>query len=119
MAELGPDVPLHFTAFHPDYQMMDHPPTPPETLTRARRIALQNGLRFVYTGNVHDEEGGSTMCPGCGRRVIGRDWYTLTAWALTGDGHCRHCGARVPGVFSGPPGTWGARRQPVRLRDRM
>ncbi len=72
-AELGPDVPLHFTAFHPDYQMLDHAPTPPATLTRARRIGLRNGLRFVYTGNVRDEEGGSTFCPGCGARVIGRD----------------------------------------------
>lgn len=117
MNELGPEVPLHFTAFHPDYHMMDHPPTPPETLTRARRIALAQGLRYVYTGNVHDEEGGSTFCPGCGKRVIGRDWYTLTAWNLTTDGCCRACGTRIPGVFNGPPGTWGARRQPVRLRD--
>ena len=115
--ELGPEVPLHFTAFHPDYQLMDHSPTPPGTLTRARRIALGEGLRFVYTGNVHDEEGGSTFCPGCGRRVIGRDWYEITAWSLDDNGCCRACGTRVPGVFHGPPGTWGARRQAVRLAD--
>ena len=115
--ELGPEVPLHFTAFHPDYKLMDHPQTPPETLTRARRIALGEGLRFVYTGNVHDEEGGSTFCPGCGRRVIGRDWYEITAWSLDDQGCCRACGARMPGVFQGPPGTWGARRQAVRLAD--
>ncbi|HMP77117.1 MAG TPA: AmmeMemoRadiSam system radical SAM enzyme [Kiritimatiellia bacterium] len=113
--ELGPDVPHHFTAFHPDYKMMDHPPTPPATLTRARAIALRNGLRYVYTGNVHDEAGGSTYCPSCGARVVGRDWYEITAWQLTDDGACRSCGAKIPGHFAGPPGTWGAKRRPVRL----
>ena len=116
-AQLGPEVPLHFTAFHPDYRMLDHPPTPPTTLTRARRIGLRNGLKFVYTGNVHDEEGGSTFCPGCGRRVIGRDWYEITGWQLSKAGACLHCGTHIPGVFSGPHGAWGAQRQPVRLRD--
>ncbi len=115
MDDLGPDVPLHFTAFHPDWKMMDTPPTPPATLTRARRIALGNGLRYVYTGNVHDEAGGSTHCPGCGEVVIGRDWYTLTAWHLTDDGRCTACGTAVPGRFAGPPGRWGARRRPLRL----
>jgi pyruvate formate lyase activating enzyme len=113
--ELGADVPLHFTAFHPDWKMRDHPPTPPATLARARRIALGNGLRFVYTGNVHDEEGGATACPGCGETVIGRDWYRLTAWNLTPEGRCTRCGEPLPGRFAGPPGTWGARRLPVRL----
>jgi pyruvate formate lyase activating enzyme len=113
--ELGPDVPLHFTAFHPDYNMRDRPPTPPQTLERARRIGIQSGLRYVYTGNVHDEQGGSTYCPGCGRRVIGRDWYEMTAWHLSEDGRCRFCGTRIAGVFDGGPGTWGARRMPVRL----
>jgi len=117
LAELGPDVPLHFTAFHPDYKMLDKPPTPEETLTRSREIALQNGLHYVYTGNVHDEAGGSTYCADCGKRVIGRDWYVITAWGLTPDGHCMHCGAPCTGVFSGPPGTWGQRRMPVRLKD--
>jgi pyruvate formate lyase activating enzyme len=116
--KLGPDVPLHFTAFHPDWKMLDKPRTPPATLTRARRIALANGLHFVYTGNVHDREGGSTYCPGCGRRVIERDWYQLGDWQLTDSGTCRGCGSRIPGVFAGVPGHWGARRVGVRLARR-
>ena len=105
--KLGPDVPLHFTAFHPDWKMLDKPHTPPATLTRARRIALANGLRYVYTGNVHDAAGGSTYCPHCGTRVIERDWYELGAWQLTDTGACKSCGTRIPGVFAGPPGAWG------------
>jgi len=112
---LGPDIPLHFTAFHPDYRMLDHSHTPPATLTRARRIALANGLRYVYTGNVHDEAGGSTHCPGCGAVVVGRDWYEITAWRLDAAGACVACGAKIPGRFEARPGVWGARRQPVRL----
>jgi pyruvate formate lyase activating enzyme len=112
---LGPDVPVHFTAFHPDYKMLDRPPTPPETLARARRIALQNGIRYAYTGNVHDAEGGSTFCHGCGARVIERDWYELGGYAVTDDGCCASCGTRIPGVFTGRPGGWGRRRLPVRL----
>jgi pyruvate formate lyase activating enzyme len=114
---LGPDVPMHFTAFHPDYRMMDVPPTPPETLTRARRIAVANGVRYAYTGNVHDAAGGSTYCHACGARVIERDWYTLGAWRLSDDGRCSGCGTPCAGRFDGPPGTWGARRRPVRLAD--
>jgi pyruvate formate lyase activating enzyme len=114
---LGPDVPMHFTAFHPDYRMVDLPPTPGATLSRARRIAGDNGVRFSYTGNVHDEDGGSTRCPGCSKVVIGRDWYRLTRWKLTDDGRCTSCGTRCAGVFDGPPGDWGPRRQPVRLAD--
>jgi pyruvate formate lyase activating enzyme len=113
--QLGPDVPLHFTAFHPDWKMRDTPPTPPATLTKARRIARKNGVRYAYTGNVHDRAGGSTYCPQCGRRLIGRDWYVLSEWQLTADGHCRFCGAACAGVFAGPPGTWGPKRLPVRL----
>ena len=112
-AELGPDVPLHFSAFHPDWKMMDRPPTPPATLTRARDIALRNGLRYVYTGNVHDRRGGSTWCPGCGALLIERDGYELGQWGLTQEGACAECGILVPGVFASQPGTWGARRQPV------
>ena len=112
---LGPDVPLHFTAFHPDYKMLDKPPTPPETLTNARAIAMRNGLHYVYTGNVHDEVGGSTYCPSCKRLVIGRDWYRMTGWNLTRDGRCAHCDTLIPGVFQAKPGTWGSRRLPVRL----
>ena len=115
--ELGPDVPMHFTAFHPDWKMRDVPPTPPETLSRAREIAMRNGVRYAYTGNVHDEAGESTYCHQCGQKLIGRDWYVLTAWNLTPDGKCNRCGTPLPGVFEEKPGTWGARRLPVRLRD--
>jgi len=114
---LGPDVPWHFTAFHPDYRMLDKGPTPPETLTRARGIAMEHGLRYVYTGNVRDEVGGSTFCHGCGTRVIGRDGYVLTEWKLDDSGRCASCGVSCAGVFDGPPGAWGARRLPVRLAD--
>ncbi len=113
--ELGPDVPVHFTAFHPDFKLRDRTSTPPATLVRARRIALDNGIRHAYTGNVHDAAGQSTYCPGCGQVVIERDWYRLGAWRLAEDGRCAGCGARVPGVFDGRPGRWGPRRLPVRL----
>jgi pyruvate formate lyase activating enzyme len=112
---LGPDVPMHFTAFHPDYKMLDRPPTPPATLRRARQIALGNGVRYAYTGNVHDAEGGSTYCHGCGEVLIGRDWFALGEWSLTPDGRCRRCETACAGVFDARPGTWGARRLPVRL----
>ncbi|WP_295405780.1 AmmeMemoRadiSam system radical SAM enzyme [uncultured Thiocystis sp.] len=114
---LGPDVPLHFTAFHPDYKMFDVPATPPGTLTRARAIALRNGVRHAYTGNVHDDAGGSTYCHHCGHKLIGRDWYVLSDWNLTAEGCCNRCGTVCAGVFEAHPGTWGGRRLPVRLRD--
>jgi pyruvate formate lyase activating enzyme len=95
--------------------MLDRPPTPPETLARARRIALANGVRYAYTGNVHDVEGGTTLCHVCGARLVERDWYELLAWRLTDDGRCEACGTPCAGVFDGPPGRWGARRLPVRL----
>jgi len=117
MEHLGPDVPIHFTAFHPDWKMLDKPPTPPETLTRARRIAVKNGIRYAYTGNVHDEAGSSTYFHQCGRKIIGRDWYVMTEWHLMDDGRCRDCGTACAGVFDGLPGTWGAKRLPVRLKD--
>jgi pyruvate formate lyase activating enzyme len=97
---LGCDVPLHFTAFHPDWKMRDRPNTPSATLTRARRIALANGLHYVYTGNVHDRVGGSTYCPQCGTRVIERDWYEVGGWRLTDTGACKSCGTQLPGVFA-------------------
>ena len=112
---LGPDVPLHFSAFHPDWKMRDIAGTPPATLTRARDIAKANGLHHVYTGNVHDPAGGATYCSGCGALLIGRDWYELSTWALDPAGACRACGTKLPGLFEARPGNWGARRQPVRL----
>jgi pyruvate formate lyase activating enzyme len=115
--KLGSDVPLHFTAFHPDWKMRDKPCTPPATLTLARRIALANGLHYVYTGNVHDRKGGSTYCPQCETRVIERDWYELGQWQLTETGACKNCGAQIPGVFAGRPGVWGARRTRVTMRS--
>jgi pyruvate formate lyase activating enzyme len=112
---LGPDVPMHFTAFHPDYKLLDRPPTPAATLTRAREIALGNGVRYAYTGNVHDIDGGSSFCAGCGTRVIERDWYELGDYKLTDEGRCEACGTQLPGEFAGRPGGWGQRRLPVRL----
>jgi pyruvate formate lyase activating enzyme len=114
---LGPDVPLHFTAFHPDFRMRETPATPPETLRRAREIARTAGVHHVYTGNVRDPEGQSTWCSGCGALLIERDGYTLGAWNLDAGGSCRSCGTRCPGVFEPQPGEWGARRRPVRLAD--
>ena len=114
---LGPSVPWHFTAFHPDYKMRDKSWTPAATLTHAREIAMGYGLRYVYTGNVQDESGGSTYCHQCGATLIGRDGYVITKWKLSDDGHCCACGARCAGIFDGPPGRWGARRLPVRLAD--
>ena len=110
---LGPDVPMHFSAFHPDYKMLDTPPTPPSTLSRAREIARSHGIRYAYTGNVHDEAGGSTYCHACGQKLIGRDWYVLSDWNLDADGCCKHCGTHCAGVFEARPGNWGARRLPV------
>ena len=115
MDQLGPDVPLHFTAFHPDWKMRDKPPTPPATLTRARDIALANGLHHVYTGNVHDAEGSSTYCASCKTRVIERDWYELGEYRLDEKGACLKCGAVVPGVFKARAGKWGRKRLPVRI----
>ncbi|MCX8048955.1 MAG: AmmeMemoRadiSam system radical SAM enzyme [Methylohalobius sp.] len=114
--KLGPEVPLHFTAFHPDWKMQDKPPTPLSALIRARQLALRNGLRYVYTGNVHYPEGDSTYCHRCGRLLIGRDWYVLSAWNLTADGKCTQCGAPLAGVFDEAPGSWGAKRYPVDMR---
>lgn len=107
---LGPDVPMHFTAFHPAWKMLDTPPTPLATLRKARCIAVQNGVRYAYTGNVNDSEGGSTFCHQCGEQLIGRRGYVLTAWHLTAEGHCGFCGTPCAGVFHGPPGNWGPKR---------
>ncbi len=111
---LGLDVPWHFTAFHPDFKMLNKPRTPRQTLDRARQIALSKGLHYVYTGNVHDPDGSSTFCPGCGKLLIERDWYQLGEWNLI-DHRCEDCGAYIPGRFERRPGSWGATRRAVRL----
>jgi pyruvate formate lyase activating enzyme len=115
MERLGPDVPLHFTAFHPDWKMLDRRATPPETLLRARRIAREAGLNHVFTGNVHHEATQTTHCPACEARLIGRDWYEITHWALTDEGRCPDCGTALAGRFDGPAGNWGRRRSPMRV----
>jgi pyruvate formate lyase activating enzyme len=112
---LGPYVPMHFTAFHPDYRMLDRQPTPPETLRRARKIALKNGVTYAYVGNTHDPEGDRTNCEECGATLIGRDWYELLSWNLDAKGCCRNCGQACQGRFDALPGNWGRRRQPVNL----
>jgi len=111
---LGPDVPVHFTAFHPDFKMKDTPPTPPETLVRCREQALAAGIHYAYVGNVHDAGGGSTYCPGCGDCVIERDWYELGRYRMNGN-RCAGCGTAIPGVFEDRPGTWGRQRRPVHI----
>jgi pyruvate formate lyase activating enzyme len=112
---LGPDVPLHFTAFHPDYKMTDLPPTPPATLRRAREIALAQGLHYVYTGNVHDPLGGTTLCPGCGEALVARDWHVIEHYALDENGRCPHCDTAIAGRFGGYQAAFGRRRIPVRV----
>ncbi len=115
---LGPDVPMHFTAFHPDWKMRDTPATPPQTLAKARQIARRNGVRHAYTGNVHDSDGGSTWCHHCGGLLIERDWYQLGQWRLDEMGCCLDCGTALPGRLEAAPGNFGARRIPVHLQGR-
>jgi pyruvate formate lyase activating enzyme len=115
MRELGPDVPLHFSAFHPDWKMQDVPPTPAATLTRARDIALKAGLHYVYTGNVHDTTGGTTSCPGCHEPLIVRDWYRIEQYSLTPEGHCPHCGTGIAGRFGVFSHPFGNRRIPIAM----
>jgi pyruvate formate lyase activating enzyme len=118
VSHLGADVPLHFSAFHPDFLLREVRPTPPATLARARRQALAAGLHHVYTGNVHDLEGDATRCNGCGEIVMARDWYELLDYRLDGAGRCRRCGTPLAGRFDPQPGRFGARRIPVRLGPR-
>jgi pyruvate formate lyase activating enzyme len=113
--ELGPDVPLHLTAFHPAHRLLDVPPTPPATLRRARAIARRNGVRFAYTGNVRDLDGGTTRCPACGEAVLVRDGYQIVRQHLTDEGRCGACDAPLPGIFDGPVGRWGPQRLPVTI----
>ena len=113
--ELGPHVPLHFTAFHPDYHMRDLEPTPLGVLQRARSIGLRNGLNHVYVGNLSDPAREATACPTCGTRCIGRDRYTITEYRLDAEGRCPGCGTKMAGVFAAGPGRWGSRRLPVEI----
>lgn len=113
--ELGPDVPLHFSAFHPDHRMQDTPRTPLTTLVRARNIALQEGVRYVYTGNVHHRDGDVTRCHACERELIVRDWYAIERYDLTPDGRCPGCRTAIPGRFDAEAGDFGPRRIPVRI----
>lgn len=115
MSELGPDVPIHFSAFHPDYRMLDTAATPSATLRRARDIASAAGLRHVYTGNVHDRDGDTTRCASCGTELIVRDWYQILSYRLTPQGACPSCATPVPGRFDTEAGAFGRRRVPVRL----
>ena len=115
MRELGPDVPLHFTAFHPDYKMNDLPRTPPATLRRAREIALAAGLHYVYTGNIHDTEGGTTFCPNCHAELIVRDWHQINTFDLAADGGCPHCATTIAGAFEALHGQFGRRRIPLAI----
>ncbi len=113
--ELGSQVPMHFTAFHPDWKMRDVPPTPLATLQRARLIAMRNGVHHAYTGNVHDKTGQSTWCHHCGQLLIERDGYRLGQWQLDPEGRCRYCHTPCPGVFEAEAGHWGERRQPIQM----
>ncbi len=113
---LGPDIPLHFSAFHPDWKMQDIPATPLSTLQRARYIASKNGLRYVYTGNVHDKKSASSYCHNCNQLLVGRDWYQLSDWNIDEDGNCNQCQTSIAGVFDSKAGTWGAKRVPIRFQ---
>ncbi len=113
---LGSNVPIHFSAFHPDWKMRDKPRTPVETLLRARNIALENGIKYSYVGNVHSKAADSTYCSNCGELIIGRDWYRLSDWNLDSYGCCLCCGSKCAGVFDGPPGNWGRTRRAVDMR---
>ena len=111
---LSPDVPLHYSAFHPDFKMMDKERTPAETLSRARQISIDNGLNYVYTRNVHDSTGGSTYCPSCNKRIIERDWYELGEFNII-NGTCAHCDATINGQFENTPGNWGRQHYTVSI----
>ena len=112
-AELGPRTPLHFTAFHPDHRMRDRGPTPKATLERARSLAIREGLRHVYVGNVHDPARQTTICAVCGAAAITRDAFEIRSYALDARGACRTCGTPMDGRFAERAGAWGARRLPV------
>ncbi len=114
LENLGGEVPLHFTAFHPDYKLKDIASTPQDTLIRARKVAQAAGLKFVYTGNVHDTDGGTTACPSCRAPLIVRDWHELLDYRISA-GLCPDCGAKIPGKFGMSAGGFGSRRIPIRI----
>lgn len=116
LKELGDEVPLHFSAFHPDFRLTNRPPTPPQTLVAAREVALAAGLKFVYTGNVSDVERQSTWCPACRKLLIERDWYSLGEYHIQ-NGCCEYCSHRIPGYFDAVPGEWGRNRQAVEINS--
>jgi len=111
------DVPLHFTAFHPDWKMRDVPSTSAVAVKRAREIAMANGLKYVYTGNVNDDEGDATFCHSCGLKLIQRHWYEIGEYSLRPNGNCPNCGTRCPGHFSATPGDWGRRSHRILIPD--
>ena len=113
---LGPDVPLHLTAFFPAHKMITHPYMPPEHLMHARKIALHSGLRYVYTGNIQDRHGQATYCHSCEKSLIGRHEFDITEWNLRGKGLCQFCGTACAGVFEEKPGVWGSKRLQIQLR---
>jgi pyruvate formate lyase activating enzyme len=113
--ELGPDVPLHFSAFHPDHKMPDVPATPMTTLVRAREVAINEGVNFVYTGNVRHREGDTTFCPQCHAELIERDWYAMRQYRLTPQGHCQNCGTAVAGRYAATAGNFGRNRIPIAI----
>ena len=112
---LGPDVPMHFSVFHPEWKMQDIPSTPVVTVLRARDIAMKNGIHYAYVGNMHNKQADSTWCHQCGALLIGRDWYELSVWNLVDEGHCANCGTRCAGIFENQPGKWGAKRQAIQI----
>lgn len=116
VANLGPEVPVHFTAFHPDFRLRDRPATPPETLVRAHEQALAAGIRYPYVGNIHDPRRESTYCSACGTTLIERDWHEIRRYRLVGN-QCPVCDRAIPGVFEDGPGDWGRRRLPVLIAD--
>lgn len=115
VTELGVDVPMHFSAFHPDFKMQDINFTPADTLSRARDIALSSGIEYVYVGNVLDRQSNSTWCPDCGHLLIERLSYQLGKWGISANGNCEKCAHPIPGIFEAKPGNWGAQRKPVRM----
>ena len=110
---LGSDVPMHFSAFHPDWKILDKSPTPVKSLLLARQIALNNGVHYAYIGNANDKSSESTYCHSCGELLIGRDWYELSEWNLDNSGHCRFCSTPCAGIFRPQPGKWGTKSQRV------